>query len=204
MSSPYTFTRDWFTWNIKNWEHWLAEYKGKDASILEIGSFQGRSAVWLLENILTHPQSSLYCCDTFEGSIEHSPEETRDMFEIFQSNISAFKDKVHVLKGKSEDCLKADNFSVEKTEFFDAIYIDGDHRSSGVLADAVLCHPLLKKGGLLIFDDYRWGNTSSIQVCKIGIDCFVKCYRPYYDIVANDYQLCLKKRHEPLIPPTPS
>ncbi|MCM8831198.1 MAG: class I SAM-dependent methyltransferase [Candidatus Omnitrophica bacterium] len=32
----------------------------------------------------------------------------------------------------------------------------GNHNAPSVLMDAVLCWPLLKNGGILIFDDYLW------------------------------------------------
>jgi hypothetical protein len=38
---------------------------------LEVGSFEGRSALWMLENLLTHPDSTLTVVDTFAGSHEH-------------------------------------------------------------------------------------------------------------------------------------
>jgi hypothetical protein len=39
---------------------------------------------------------------------------------------------------------------------FDIIYVDGDQRAAGVLADAVLGWNLLKPVRFLIFDDYFW------------------------------------------------
>lgn len=192
--ASYNFTTDWFSINIDNWTRWLGHLKGKPVNMLEIGSFQGRSAIWSLENILTHDDSKIYCCDTFEGGVEHTEEHTNQMFDIFKNNVSRFGDKVVVLKGKSGDCLKANNFGIDKKEFFDVIYIDGDHRSHGALEDAILAFPLLKKDGIMIFDDYMGGDIHSIQCCKIGIDAFMICYQPYVDVVQIGYQLCIKKR----------
>lgn len=62
-----TFTSDFFKGNIPNWERWLAPFKGQPVTALEIGSYEGRSACWLLENILTHPDARLLCVDTFTG-----------------------------------------------------------------------------------------------------------------------------------------
>lgn len=53
----------------------LAEYKDKDnLMFLEIGSFTGDSAVYMLENILTSESSRLFCIDTWAGSLEHAGE----------------------------------------------------------------------------------------------------------------------------------
>lgn len=66
--------------------------------MLEIGSYEGRSAVWFLENILTHPTARIVCVDLF----------TRLPFELrFDHNIriSGAGDKVTKMKGRSETVL---------------------------------------------------------------------------------------------------
>lgn len=53
-AKPYKFTEDWFSGNIPLWTEVLAPFKGKpDIHYLEIGVWEGRSAIWVLENILT-------------------------------------------------------------------------------------------------------------------------------------------------------
>lgn len=44
-----------------------------------------------------------------------------------------------------------------RNERFDFIYVDGSHRSPDVIYDAILSFGLLKKGGIMIFDDYQGG-----------------------------------------------
>ena len=54
----YDFTEDWFTRNIPVWTKIFEQYKGKaDIKYLEIGVAEGRSLMWMLENILPHPTS---------------------------------------------------------------------------------------------------------------------------------------------------
>src|SRR5262245_40452971 len=49
------FTVDWHSHNISHWRRILERYRGQvGVRVLEIGSYEGRSTVWLLENILTH------------------------------------------------------------------------------------------------------------------------------------------------------
>jgi predicted O-methyltransferase YrrM len=57
--------------------------------------------------------------------------------------------------------------------FFDIIYIDGNHEPEYVLEDAVLSFRKLKVGGILIFDDYGWGGP---DLTKKGIDGFLSGY----------------------------
>src|SRR5206468_651218 len=45
----YVFTQNWFTDRIIYWSELLKEFKGKpDVNYLEIGTFEGRSALWML------------------------------------------------------------------------------------------------------------------------------------------------------------
>ena len=39
---------------------------------------------------------------------------------------------------------------------YDIVYIDGWHSAFGAMADGVMSWPLLKVGGVMIFDDYLW------------------------------------------------
>jgi predicted O-methyltransferase YrrM len=66
------FNYDWTSQNIELFNTTLAHLNGAPARGLEIGSFEGRSALWFCENILTHPEARLICIDTFVGSAEHS------------------------------------------------------------------------------------------------------------------------------------
>ncbi len=50
---------------------------------------------------------------------------------------------------------------------FDFIYIDASHEPEDVLDDAIGSFKKLKPNGIIIFDDYGWGN------CKYGIDGFL-------------------------------
>jgi predicted O-methyltransferase YrrM len=156
LKKNYIFQADWFSEQIPWWDVQLARFKGKpNLHFLEIGSFEGRSTVWLLENILTDASSKLTCIDTFSGSPEHE-NTTLHISEIekhFRHNIkeSGSELKVIVKKGFSRDILPT-----LAPCSYDCIYIDGSHKASDVLEDAVLSKLLLKKGGIIIFDDYVW------------------------------------------------
>ena len=65
-NKQYTFTVNTFTDKIPAWTTLLSEFKGKPGiNYLEIGTFEGRSALWILENIATHPTSTLTIIDLF-------------------------------------------------------------------------------------------------------------------------------------------
>jgi predicted O-methyltransferase YrrM len=65
-------------------------------------------------------------------------------------------------------------------EPFDFIYIDGSHQAADVLLDACLAFKLLRKGGVLCFDDYTWKypieHGGILMSPKMGIDSFLNVH----------------------------
>lgn len=194
MTTKYHFTSDWFSINIPSWNVMFAAMKGKEnLKFLEVGSFQGRSAVWLLENVLTHDSSKLVCIDTWEGSREHSAELKKDLYETFLHNMQSFGNKVEARRGSSRVVLRA----MEPVETFDMIYIDGDHMATSVMEDAVLAFPLLKKGGIMIFDDYRSGYfpdaKPELEHPHPAVNAFVHIWGREVKVIHSDYQVTIQK-----------
>lgn len=202
-----TFTTNWFDRHQPTFEKHLAALKGREGlQFLEIGSFEGKSSCFLLDNYLTDPKSHIFCADTFSGSPEHDPMKVdyTNIFDTFMENIKPYGNKVTVLKGKSQEMI-ADL----PHYFFDFIYIDGSHVASDVLEDAVLSWRLLKDGGIMAFDDYFWsfwsnryGSTDpNWQVDedalrkepRIAIDAFLNIFKGQYTALELRDQVWIKK-----------
>lgn len=186
-TKKYNFSVDYFTSRIPLWEKILYEFKGKpNIHYLEIGVFEGRSLIWMLENILTHPTSRATCIDTF-------PE---NMKKIFYANLKAsgFFKKVTTIKGRSQIELRH-----LPLNSFDIIYIDGSHTADDVLADAILSWELLKSGGLLIFDDYLLYLELPIELRpNFAIEAFMLTYKNHIDEVVHlGDQVILRKNKIP-------
>lgn len=50
-----------------------------------------------------------------------------------------------------------------ESESLDFVFVDGDHRYEAVLADILAYKPKIRKGGLLIGDDFNWrGNLENV------------------------------------------
>jgi predicted O-methyltransferase YrrM len=170
----FTAEWDWFSGYIDAWKTIFKETKVPER-ILEIGSFEGRSACWLLENTNAH----VTCVDTWEGSDEHNQDQRDKLFERFKENIEPFKDRVTIVRGESGVMLRT--LPCEPT--FDFVYIDGSHYAKDVLEDAVLVWRLVKPGGIVVFDDYNWnrdttGPIEHLDNPRSGIHSFISIFQP--------------------------
>jgi predicted O-methyltransferase YrrM len=199
MSNTYKFTSDWFLHNQPSWDIHLEEFKHKpNLNFLEIGSYEGRSTIWLLENVLTDPSSKISCIDLFDGTLEENnmendPNLNLDYEQTFWNNIQPFKEKVQVFKGWSHEILR----KFDTNNSFDFAYIDGDHTAYGTLMDAVLIHPLIKPGGMIIFDDYAWKDPSEPspqESPELAIDSFCYIFDKYYTVIHQGWQVIIKKK----------
>jgi len=191
----YQFTQDWFSGNIPVWEHYLKPFINlSELQVLEIGSWEGRSTCWLIDNIMTHESSRITCVDTFEGSLEHNSYESsyiRSIEERFDFNIARTQclEKVQKIVGKSSEALR--NLPLNS---YDLAYIDGSHVASDVLEDTILVWSLVKVGGYIIFDDYLFGFLEHPEWnTKIGIDAFINVFKDKFRIVHKAYQIIIEK-----------
>ena len=108
----------------------------------------------------------------------------------FFNNIFIFKDRVTVMKGKSCDKLIE---LLLKHDSFNFIYIDASHKCLDVYFDAVLAWKLLKMGGILAFDDYRFNKGDTFNSPYEAIEHFKELNRGNFVVLAEDYRLFLKK-----------
>ena len=143
-----------------NWFEFInpEDYKNKPIKYLEIGTFYGANLITVANSYGLHNDSKLYCIDPWED-YEDYPEYKNvisNIYDTFIKNVenSGVKEKISIKRGYS-------NIEVPKftDDFFDIIYIDGNHEPEYILEDAVLSFRKLKKDGILIFDDFGPGPT---------------------------------------------
>ena len=190
------FSSDWFDKLAKNnFENVIVSlYREKQFKYLEIGTFEGASLYYLLNNCPNCQAFVIDPFDNFNGTI--------NQLQTFKDNLKEHLHKITIIKGYSKNYLPTFE---ENT--FDCIYVDGDHTSYGVLIDAFLSFPLLKSGGYMIFDDYMWiHNDGSHQIPDendprlqdklnphTGINIFLSFYKENVQIFAKNWQLIIKK-----------
>jgi predicted O-methyltransferase YrrM len=187
------FNYDWTSQNIELFNATLSHLKGAPARGLEIGSFEGRSALWFCENILTHPDARLTCIDTFAGSAEHAAIDTINLLQRFQENTDSVKDKIKIQIGNSSDVLpRLPNARLP--DLYDFIYVDGSHDPRDVCLDGILAWSLLKPGGVMIFDDYLWGaHLPPHKRPCVGIDAFLSVHDQEFAFIAKAYALAIRR-----------
>ena len=185
----YDFEKhDDFGHNVPVWKELLAGFAGKaEVSYLEIGVWEGRSALWMLENVLTSPSASATVVDIIAT-------------ERWVKNLelSGRRTSVKMIVASSQQALRS-----LAPESFDIVYIDGSHRAGNVLGDAVLSWELLKPGGIMIFDDYCLDGSDLGPdetalplelVPKSAIDAFLLTYGSELEILHRYYQVAVQKR----------
>jgi SAM-dependent methyltransferase len=193
----YKFTVDQFSSHIQHWEEDIGHLRNLSGlTFLEIGCFEGRATIWLLNTILTHVTSSIVCLDTFDfsGQGYYDSRTTSDGLTIegrFRHNIeqTGSSSKVKTVVGPSQVTLR--NLPLSH---FDFVYIDGSHIGLHVLEDAVLSWGLLKNGGIMIFDDYLWeDHPDPVMRPKIAIDSFLSIYGACTKVIRKDRQVTIEK-----------
>jgi predicted O-methyltransferase YrrM len=188
-----TFSTDWAGNHFFLWAGLLHALREQPVRILEIGSWEGRSALFFLNYLA---RSNIVCVDPFEGNAEHHLDPHFQQLvpkaeAQFDSNLAAFADRVEKIKGSSTVVLPALGISGRR---FDLAYVDGSHMAADVYSDAVLTWPMMESGGIVIFDDYEWelmGNEH--QRPRLGIDAFLAAVRGQYCELHRAYQLVIAK-----------
>lgn len=186
------FSADWTSSHFPSWTAAMA-YLSPKARILEVGSWEGRSAIFFLRAL---PESHITCIDTFEGGFEHRSTKklaasSSKVESRFDFNLGEFGSRVTKIKASSAVALAGLN---AKGARFDLAYIDGSHRRDDVLIDSLLVWPMIEKGGLVIWDDYRWQPKLPLEDRpQQAIDWFVSS-RTDLTVLERAYQVIVRKR----------
>lgn len=116
--------------------------------ILEIGV---RTGISLCQLLIGHAHldeiERIVCVDPFDPWT--GPNIVRA--NLKHLNLPYDPDSVQILAMKSEDYFKA--FGKNCTAMFDYILVDGDHDRTVARQDLDAAHPLLERGGIMVFDD---------------------------------------------------
>jgi len=140
------------------------------ARIVEVGSWQGKSAIYLATQIKAMgKRAHVHCVDSFDGGtdkvLNSRIEEiggSNAVFDILQRNIR--KAQVHYMMTTHAST------SVEAAKYFpdnslSAVFIDADHSYDAVMSDLETWYPKVKPGGMLAGHDFDFDS----QVSREGV-----------------------------------
>jgi hypothetical protein len=156
--AEYKFTTDWFTDHVP---HWLETFKIANINfedqidILEIGTYEGRSTCWILDNMMININSRMDAIDSFV--------EDEKLYESFVKNISISKnpEKMKIWAGDSRVYLP---IFLKMDKKYDFIYVDGSHKTENVIIDGLCAYHLLKDNGVIIFSNYDYEEEGQLTV----------------------------------------
>ena len=183
----YTFTNDYFgTSEIKSTIEEIFK-KDENWQILEIGSFEGSSAVYFSDNMLDHPGATLTCVDPFNPSDPTTPftMSGTDTMIRFVDNISQSKNFQKITARK----MYSSEFYKRNSKIFNFIYVDGSHLIEDIQMDFRECLKILAPGGIIAFDDYKWGD-GTIKKC---IDDLYEENKDSIRLLGSGYQIMFQK-----------
>ena len=188
LTMPGRFTQDWFSYHESHWlRHFGHLAKRPGVQALEVGSFEGRSACWTVERLLTGEGSRLTCVEPFE---QYEGQERNFDYNV---RLAGCAHKIVKLRGRSQQVLP---FLPEHS--WDFVYVDGSHLILDVLQDAAMCWQLLKPGGVLIFDDYEHALFPDSFGMSAGpaIRAFLSLLSGRYELLFQDWQVAVLKGGE--------
>ena len=203
-SSKYKFNEEWFDHNIPLWDELFNKFNKPIKNVLEIGCYEGRATVYLCEKVLEEG-ANYTVVDTFEGSVAESGMDTtmerleKDNSIIednFMHNIS-FHNKINfkIHKGTSQVILPELCSKLE--DKFDLIFVDASHRADDTFVDGYFALKMLKKEGILIFDDFGWKDPAQKEIVsspEFGIRTFATMYSEEVDTIHTGYQVIFRKK----------
>jgi len=157
----------WFMIHEPTWDEklrpWLETVfrSKKSLRLLEVGSYEGLSSSWLLENILEITKDAppgaahLTCVDAWPGP-EYKPLRDKCLHNL-RTVAAAYK----VLPDACYRVYEARSDEVLPTlpGKFDFIYVDGCHQAEAVYKDTIEAFRLTQPGSIIFWDDYCCATT---------------------------------------------
>ncbi|MBX9677966.1 MAG: class I SAM-dependent methyltransferase [Gemmataceae bacterium] len=155
---------------VPDWAQWLGGKRFERG--LEIGSYEGASACWLLSQGVVQ---SLTCVDLWDPRYQgHSGVELN-----FDTNVAEFGNRVAKRKGDSYKVLSS--LIASGAPKFQFAYVDGDHSGASALRDMVLAWELLDLHGIMILDDVHAGGPHDPRTYVVhAFSGFQAAYGPYF------------------------
>ena len=182
------FSNKWFLNNFEIFNYFLPKNKNEKFNYLEIGCFEGLSSFYVLSQFKF---VNAYFVDIWDEPNKNSKSLTSDFNKVeklFDENLSKF----NFTKIKDDSVISMRKL-LRKNMNFDFIYIDGSHNGEDILSDAIEAFKILKKGGLIFFDDFLQYELNRKIQSYVGIEKFLELHSNDLQIVFFQNNLVVKK-----------
>lgn len=160
---------------------WLAETASKSRFTVEIGTYLGRSARAILDNM--PDDGFLVCVDAFQDCEGLQSDKWGSIWAQCQKNLDIPDNRVGFIKNTSEIAASfAENVIPESPAgyLFDFVFIDGDHSYKCVKQDIELWSPKIASGGIISGHDFGvWPGVRQAVVERFG-NSFGLCNSIWY------------------------
>lgn len=185
------FTQD-LTFNLNNSLNQLYNtIPNNPMTCVEIGSFEGKGSLLIVNKICNNKDSKLYCIDPLDNEYVKDNEKLSfwnnaciGQKDRFLNNTKNYQNII-LLEGTSDTMI-----SKLEDNTIDFVYIDGDHSPEQVYKDAINILPKMKSNSIILFDDYEF-NINNVKT-SIGIDKFLNDIENKYELLFKNYQLAIR------------
>jgi predicted O-methyltransferase YrrM len=175
------FSQKWFLNNFEVFHHYLPKDYETSFSYLEIGSYEGLSAL----NVLYNYKNSKVTTIDLWGESNANSESLNVKFSEVENKFNKNLEGYEYSKIKNDSIIALREL-LKKELFFDFIYIDGSHNGEDILSDAIESYKLLNIEGIMIFDDIVNANKN------ISIQSYAG-FEKFYDIHRKNLQILYLK-----------
>ena len=165
--SNYKFTTKWFEKTATGYwdtlKKYLVEKFGHNLNCLDVGAYEGRSAIWMADNLIGS-DGSLHIIDILKDSYKDN----------LMFNLGQIEKQNSIKLHDGDSIIKLPILLDQLGEYFHFIYIDAGKTAADNCLNSLIAERMLKKGGLLVIDDYLWKDSSDDARLspKLGIDLF--------------------------------
>ena len=183
------FSNKWFLNNFDIFNFFLPKDKNSKFDYLEVGCFEGLSSFFVLSEYKAVNAILLDIWDMPNPNSKTLSHNFNSIEKAFDNNLSGF----NFTKIK-DDSVVAMRKLFKQNKSFDFIYIDGSHNGEDILSDAIEAFKILKKEGLIFFDDFLQYDKNRALQSYDGIEKFLNLYSNYLKIEYFQNNLVVRKK----------
>ena len=184
-----SFSNKWFLNNFDIFSFFLPQDKNSKFDYLEVGCFEGLSSFFVLSEYKAVDATLLDIWDMPNPNSKTLSHNFHSIENTFDDNLSQF----NFTKIK-DDSVVAMRTLFKQNKSFDFIYIDGSHNGEDILSDAIEAFKILKKEGLIFFDDFLQHDKNRALQSYEGIEKFLTLYSNYLKIEYFQNNLVVRKK----------